>query len=339
MSSRIRVAIIFAALFAVLFGGLVATTANAATICDSSCILQQLESHKFVPVPSRDGARTVASDGSMLYYTGPNGLEFRLSHDKTTEVIKNSYDLAVAGVSLANLADGTGEAVAVMKIFPAWLPKAGSVAGILQQPVQDATHIDFTTSAIKAMQRDLCLGATIYPNSVKSILNRPLKTYAAMLQGNLGGAAAAMAGIRAVWFEPCSLNNGQLSDDMRPSTLADIGQAPMPPAPAPAPVTPAQPITQGVINGYSITGTCRDGACGLRVHSGPGYSNYAQVGALYDGNPISIICQTGGQVVSNRYASSAVWDEIVWGSGSAWVSDFYTTTPGVGAFLPDARRC
>jgi hypothetical protein len=100
--SRMRIAIIFAALFAVLFGGLSAGPANAAPLCDSSCVLQQLQAGNFVPAPSGPGVRTVAADGSMLYYTNPKGeLELRLSHDKTTEVIKTSYDLTVAAGSFA----------------------------------------------------------------------------------------------------------------------------------------------------------------------------------------------------------------------------------------------
>ena len=238
MSSLTRAALIFASVLAVLLGVSMAPSAQAATLCDSACILQQIESLNIpgMSAPSGNGVRTVASDGSMLYYTGPNGLEIRLSHDKTTEVIKNSSDLAIA---IGSFAVGGDAAAVAMKIFPAWVPQAARAAGILNQPIQDFFHIDFTTTAIKAMQRDLCLGATLEPNSVGTILSRPLKAYAAMLQGNLGGAAAAMAGIRAVWFEPCSLNRGQLSDAIKPGTLADIGLAPAPPAAAPAPVTPA----------------------------------------------------------------------------------------------------
>lgn len=114
-----------------------------------------------------------------------------------------------------------------------------------------------------------------------------------------------------------------------------------PGAPPPA-TTPPPASNPPVVNGYHVTGTNRDcNNCnlGLKVRSGPGYTNYGQVGTLYDGNSISIICQTTGQTVSNGYASSPVWDKIVWGGGSAWVSDFYTDTPGVGAFLPNAARC
>ena len=337
MSSLTRAALIFASVLAVLFGVSMAPSAQAATLCDSACILQQIESLNIpgMSAPSGNGVRTVASDGSMLYYTGPNGLEIRLSHDKTTEVIKNSSDLAIA---IGSFAVGGDAAAVAMKIFPAWVPQAARAAGILNQPIQDFFHIDFTTTAIKAMQRDLCLGATLEPNSVGTILSRPLKAYAAMLQGNLGGAAAAMAGIRAVWFEPCSLNRGQLSDAIKPGTLADIGLAPAPPAAAPAPVTPAQYITS-VITGYSVAGTCRDGSCGLKVRTGPGYTNYAQIGTLYDGNPISIICQGPGQRVSNGKYFSDIWDKIVWGNGSAWITDFYTNTPGVNVYLPGAARC
>src|SRR2546421_1047593 len=133
MSSLTRAALIFAGVLAVLFGVSMAPSAQAATLCDSACILQQLQSHNFVPVPPGAGVRTVASDGSMLYYTGPNGLEIRLSHNKTTEVIKNSLDLAIATGSFA---DGGDAAAVAMKIFPAWVPRAAKAAGILNQPIQ-----------------------------------------------------------------------------------------------------------------------------------------------------------------------------------------------------------
>ena len=146
MSSLTRAALIFASVLAVLFGVSMAPSAQAATLCDSACILQQLQSHNFVPVPPGAGVRTVASDGSMLYYTGPNGLEIRLSHDKTTEVIKNTYYLTVAGVSLIGLFTGGGEAEAAMKIFPGWIPKAAKAAGITAAFAQGVFNIDFTTT-------------------------------------------------------------------------------------------------------------------------------------------------------------------------------------------------
>jgi hypothetical protein len=79
--------------------------------------------------------------------------------------------------------------------------------------------------------------------------------------------------------------------------LTRIPAAPVvPPAPAPA---PPQANPTPVINWYHIAGTCRDGACGLRVRNGPGYTSYGKVGTLYDGNPIGIVCQTTGQMVDN----------------------------------------
>jgi hypothetical protein len=335
---RTRVAIIFATLFAVLFGGLSAGPANAAPLCDSSCVLQQLQAGNFVPVPSGPGVRTVAADGSMLYYTNPRGeLEIRLSHDKTTSVIENSWYVAVAATSAVSLYTGAGEAVAAMKIFPVWVPKAAGTAGILGTAVANMKHLDYTNIAVKAMQRDLCLGATVYPNSVRDVLTRPARTYISMLQGNLGGAAAAMAGIKSVWFEPCSLNKGQLSDAMKSSTLRDIGQAPKPVGAAPAQATPAQPI--GKAYAATVMGTCNEGHCGLSVRVAPGYTNVGRVDALPDGTRYTIVCQIRGETVNGRNGSSNVWNGFIYGGVRRYVSDYYSNTPGINQLIAGLPGC
>jgi hypothetical protein len=74
----------------------------------------------------------------------------------------------------------------------------------------------------------------------------------------------------------------------------------------------------------------------LTLRAGPGYSSYAAVGSLPEGGEADVVCQAMGETVSNGYASSAVWDELV---GGAWVSDFYLNTPNIGTWSPPIPQC
>jgi hypothetical protein len=89
---------------------------------------------------------------------------------------------------------------------------------------------------------------------------------------------------------------------------------------------------------YSVYHTCANGACGLRFHSGPGYSNYPVTRVLVDGNAVDIVCQTRGQSVSGIDGSSSnVWDKTVQGD---YAADFYINTPGMtGSFSPPIPQC
>jgi hypothetical protein len=122
---------------------------------------------------------------------------------------------------------------------------------------------------------------------------------------------------------------------------------PPPPAPTPTPVpTPPQvPPSEGapspapVVPSYyvhRVTGTCRDGACGLRLRTGSGYSTFAAVGSLPEGAEADVVCQSIGETVSNGFASSAVWDRLTDGY---WVSDFYIDTPNVGTYSSPIPQC
>lgn len=103
------------------------------------------------------------------------------------------------------------------------------------------------------------------------------------------------------------------------------------PTPTPAPAPPPQYWA------YHVYGTCADGACGLKERAGPGFTNYAQVGSVSDGNEIDIVCQTMGQTVTGTSgASSGVWDKLTNGS---FVSDYYVDTPNVGSFSPPIPQC
>jgi hypothetical protein len=108
--------------------------------------------------------------------------------------------------------------------------------------------------------------------------------------------------------------------------VAPPASTPPPPTPPPAPTSYA----------HHVVGTCAEGSCGLKKRAGPGYSSYAQVGIVYDGQQIDIVCQTVGQAVAGRNATSTIWDKLTDGS---YVSDYYTDTPVVGGFSAPIPRC
>jgi len=113
--------------------------------------------------------------------------------------------------------------------------------------------------------------------------------------------------------------------------------APTAPQPgAPSAPQPTSPTTTPSYYIYQVTGTCRDGACGLTLRAGPGYSGYASLGSLPEGANADVVCQAMGETVSNGYASSAVWDKLTSG---AWVSDFYLNTPNIGTWSPPIPQC
>jgi hypothetical protein len=89
---------------------------------------------------------------------------------------------------------------------------------------------------------------------------------------------------------------------------------------------------------YRVYHTCANGGCGLHLRTGPGYSHYASVGLLHDGDPVKIVCQGVGEPVSGlNGTSSDVWDKL---TNGRWVADYYVDTPGMeGAFSPPIPRC
>ncbi len=89
---------------------------------------------------------------------------------------------------------------------------------------------------------------------------------------------------------------------------------------------------------YRVYHTCANGGCGLHVRKGPGYTHYASVGLLHDGEKVKIVCQAVGEPVSGLGGTSSdVWDRL---TNGRWVADYYVDTPGVeGAFSPPIPRC
>jgi surface antigen len=108
------------------------------------------------------------------------------------------------------------------------------------------------------------------------------------------------------------------------------------PTPQPTPTPLPTPIPAPAYYVHHVTGTCRDGACGLTLRAGPGYSGYAALGGIPEGGEADVVCQAMGQTVSNGYASSAVWDRLTSG---VWVSDFYVDTPNIGVWSPPIPQC
>ncbi len=116
------------------------------------------------------------------------------------------------------------------------------------------------------------------------------------------------------------------------STPSPTPSTPTSVPPTPGPTSPPAPAHYV----YHVTGTCRDGACGLTVRSGPGYTSYAAVGSLPESGEADVLCQAIGQTVSNGYASSAIWDKL---TNGGWVSDFYLDTPNIGSWSPPIPQC
>jgi hypothetical protein len=104
------------------------------------------------------------------------------------------------------------------------------------------------------------------------------------------------------------------------------------------PTTPPPPPPPPPTYRYFVYHTCANGACGLRLHSGPGYSSFPTTRILVDGDAVDIVCQTRGESVSGADGSSSnVWDKTAQGD---YAADFYINTPGMtGSFSPPIPQC
>ena len=110
-----------------------------------------------------------------------------------------------------------------------------------------------------------------------------------------------------------------------------------PASPVPASLPPARPgpAPGPTFYEHHVYGTCRDGACGLRVRTAPSLSA-SVTHVILDGTPVDVVCQATGDLVSNGHASSNISDKQTDGT---WVSDFYIDTPNVGMWSPPIPRC
>jgi hypothetical protein len=135
---------------------------------------------------------------------------------------------------------------------------------------------------------------------------------------------------------PAPVNGTSLpSNPTSTPASATAPETPTPTSPTPTSPSPEAPAPATSWT-YHVTGTCRDGKCGLNLRSGPGYSAYTVTRVVLDGTPLSIVCQARGETVSNGYASSSVWDKLADG---AWASDFYLDTPNIDQFTPPIPQC
>jgi hypothetical protein len=73
---------------------------------------------------------------------------------------------------------------------------------------------------------------------------------------------------------------------------------------------------------------------GLSVHvrSGPDQGTDS-IGVLAEGEAITITCQKAGSEVNG---TTRIWDKLDTGG---YISDYYTTTPGIGNFSPGLAKC
>ena len=100
----------------------------------------------------------------------------------------------------------------------------------------------------------------------------------------------------------------------------------------------ATPSSGQQVYWHHVYHTCANGKCGLRLHTGPGYSSYPVTRVLVDGDAVGIVCQARGEPVSGIDGSSSdIWDRLIDGD---WAADFYVDTPGTtGSFSPPIPVC
>ncbi len=193
-----------------------AVPAHADTLCDTTCIYNQLISHQ-IPARPTDGPRQYGPLGLWLYYTGPNGLEIRVGHDMTWTIISVVAGLETAGISLevTGAAMGAGELIAT-QATPDKLQNAATLIGM---PV--SSSLSLIASHMKEF--DLCLAMTIPGGSLSAALTRAQQLFNLQLYNALSPLSPSDV---KVWFEDCSLNRTStgLSDLASPATLGLTAQ-------------------------------------------------------------------------------------------------------------------
>lgn len=86
---------------------------------------------------------------------------------------------------------------------------------------------------------------------------------------------------------------------------------------------------------YHVYGTCAAGACGLNERVAPTPQS-KKIGQLQDGTTIGVICQTYGYPLRADGRASRIWDQL---ANASYVSDLFVSTPHVGTFSPELKRC
>jgi hypothetical protein len=153
----------------------------------------------------------------------------------------------------------------------------------------------------------------------------------AMFSGPCVGSAGDPAG-------PASPQPNPQGPPAAPAPRSSNPPPPTAPPPPPVSSSPAPAPPGPATYRYYVYHTCANGACGLNLRAGPGYSSYPITRVLVDGDPVDIVCQTRGEPVSGLDGSSSnVWDKLIQGD---YAADFYIDTPGMtGSFSPPIPQC
>jgi photosystem II stability/assembly factor-like uncharacterized protein len=205
----------------------IASSAQAETWPDA---YTQIVNHQ-IPV-QHDGAPSYFWFGWGRYYTGPNGLEVRLTNSGTGVVIQTVLALESAGASqvITGTISSLGSVV-LSGVAPNTLRNALTYAGVgLSQGVSDAIN--------QLALRNLCLGVTVPNAGLDSTLNRAFSLMGAQYVQAFKGP---YYNDLKVWFETCTTSPTAGQADIRiPLSLPGVANvvaaqpiAPAPPAPLP----------------------------------------------------------------------------------------------------------
>lgn len=253
------------AIAAALMGATLAvgTTGGSPARADFPDAYTQIVNHQIAIMP--DGATSYLPLGIGRYYTGPNGLEVRLSSDGTWNTISAILGVEYSGAgSVVTGAVSKMAAVIISGIPPAAVRSALNAAGVVGSTfIADSAH--------KALLGNLCLAATFPDGIVTPVLDRG----SALLSWNFAAAFASPYPSGAVvWFEQCQAGS-VLSDSIVPAQFPII-----------QPVTPAQPISyladRTILHGpdgslYVMAGGAKFAFSSMSEFTGLGYSTNGMV--------------------------------------------------------------
>lgn len=192
--SRRFIKYIMAALLSLLMVVPTMGSAHADTLCDTTCIYNQLRSGGFsAAIPPQVSYN---SDKSVRSYVGTNGLEIRYGRDATWGILTKVG--TVAALVVTDGALGVPLTIPELGVAIAVPAKFRLAAAVFQTLAADS----LSKIAENALRWDSCLGVTIPPDAVAGVMKRAVAIQA-------GGVALAAVIPAApddvkVWFEPCS---------------------------------------------------------------------------------------------------------------------------------------
>lgn len=288
------------AIFAMVLPLAVTTAPPAsAALCDSACIYNQLVNNQ-IPMQQGDGVKQSGPLGMgwWLYYTGPNGLEIRLGHDTTWNVISSVGKAEIGAVTFAATGTASLADVIVGAAVPSKLQLAAELAWGSNSWIVSAI-------AQKAIQQDFCLGMTIPGGSLGASLQRATN----LMGGQFIGALQPLqpADIK-IWFEPCSLNRSAgLADTASPASLGVLGLAPQ---------AAVNAMRMPVASATSNTQMIRTTGSGVYAKNAIGMAGWSQ--EAVDGNATKIAA--GGGIQMFLRGDGAVYAKDSLGAGG-WVRE------------------